>query len=369
MNAMATTDRPTTATESSRNGSIAEAELHLGESVLHMPIEEGTEGERAMDVSALLKNAGVTTLDDGYANTGIDALAPSRSSMATTASCATAATPSNSWRSRPLRRGCLPADLRRTAHGRAAAMVGRQIVRHTMLHEDMQRFFDGFPRDAHPMAILSSAVARAVHLLPGLAAIRTIRSRSRSALSGCWPSCRRSPRSATRSRSASPSSIRERTRLRVNFLQMMFAVPSEPYQVDPDVVAALTLLLIVHADHEQNCSTSTVRMVGSSRRQPVRSISAGIAALWGPLHGGANQEVRGDARSRSRPTAATSRSYVDRAKDKNEQLPADGLWPPRLQELRSARHDHQEAPATSSSRRWAATTSCSTSPSSWKRSR
>ena len=120
----------------------------------------------------------------------------------------------------------------------------------------------------------------------------------------------------------------------------MFAVPSEPYAVDPDFVEALNLLLIVHADHEQNCSTTTVRMVGSSDANLFASISAGICALWGPLHGGANQACVEmlEAYSRRR----RQREKVRRnGQEERFRLPPDGLRPPRLQELRSAGHDHQ----------------------------
>ena len=126
-----------------------------------------------------------------------------------------------------------------------------------------------------------------------------------------------------------------------NFLQMMFAVPSEPYEIDPDFVEALNLLLIVHADHEQNCSTSTVRMVGSSDANLFASISAGICALWGPLHGGANQACV-EMLEAILADGGNVNKYVDLAKDKNSKAPPDGLWPSRLQELRPAGHDHQK---------------------------
>ena len=125
-----------------------------------------------------------------------------------------------------------------------------------------------------------------------------------------------------------------------NFLNMMFSVPAEDYDVDPELVKVMNLLLILHADHEQNCSTSTVRMVGSSKANLFASISAGICALWGPLHGGANQEVL--EMLERHPRRRRRREEVRRAGEGQEQrLQADGLRPPRLQELRSAREDHQ----------------------------
>ena len=165
------------------------------------------------------------------------------------------------------------------------------IRRHTLLHEDAKRFFDGFPRDAHPMAILSSVVStlstfyqdsddphdpeqvqlsilRLMAKMPTIAAYSYKKSIGQPFL---YPD--------------------NRLDLIENFLTMMFAVPSEPYHASPTVVHALKQLLILHADHEQNCSTSTVRLVGSSQANLFTSISGGINALWGPLHGGANQAV------------------------------------------------------------------------------
>jgi citrate synthase len=185
-----------------------------------------------------------------------------------------------------------------------------------MLHEDMKAFYNGFPRDAHPMAILSSVVGalstfyqdsldphnpeqvevsifRLIAKLPTIAAFSYKKSIGqpfiypRNDLSYCQ-----------------------------NFLQMMFAVPSEPYELDPDFVEALNLLLIVHADHEQNCSTSTVRMVGSSNANLFASVSAGICALWGPLHGGANQACV-EMLERIRADGGNVRKYIDLAKEKN----------------------------------------------------
>jgi citrate synthase len=185
-----------------------------------------------------------------------------------------------------------------------------------MLHEDMRMFYDGFPRDAHPMAILSSVVGalstfyqdsldphdkgqveesvmRLLAKLPTIAAFAYKKSIGqpfvypKNDLSYCE-----------------------------NFLRMMFSVPSEPYEADPDFVEALNLLLIVHADHEQNCSTSTVRMVGSSNANLFASISAGISALWGPLHGGANEACVAML-EQIRKDGGNVKKYVDLAKDKS----------------------------------------------------
>ena len=167
-----------------------------------------------------------------------------------------------------------------------------RIRRHTLLHEDLKRFFDGFPRDAHPMPVLSSAVVGAVDLLPGQP--RPVRPRRRSSCppSGCWPSCRRSRPTRYKKCVGQPFLYPDNSLgLVENFLRMTFGFPAEPYEVDPALAKALDLLFILHADHEQNCSTSTVRLVGSAQANLFASVSAGINALSGPLHGGANEAV------------------------------------------------------------------------------
>ncbi|MFN8016402.1 MAG: citrate synthase [Acidimicrobiia bacterium] len=255
------------------------------------PVYEGSEAERAVDISKLRSDTGLITLDYGYMNTGstessitfidgdegilryrgypIEQLAEKGSFLET---------------SYLLIYGELPTkdQLDKFRH---------DIKMHTMIHEDIKRFYDGFPKDAHPMAILSSVV---------------------SSLSTFYPDCQyihdpdqvelaiirlmaKLPTIAAYSYKKSigqpflyPDNSLD---LIENFLTMMFAVPSEPYVADPVLVNALKVLLILHADHEQNCSTSTVRMVGSAEANVFASVAAGINALWGPLHGGANQQV------------------------------------------------------------------------------
>ena len=141
--------------------------------------------------------------------------------------------------------------------------------------------------------------------------------------------------------SASPSSIRDNSLSYTgNFLRMTFAVPAEPYIVNPVVERALDRIFILHADHEQNASTSTVRLAGSSGANPFACIAAGIACLWGPAHGGANEAALNMLREIGRPERIPE--YIARAKDKDDPLPADGLRPPRLQKLRPARDGHAE---------------------------
>ena len=267
------------------------ARLELNGKAIELPIVTGTERERGLDISKLLASTGCTTLDEGYANTGatssaITFLDGDRGILR--------------YRGYPIEQLAAKCDFLDVAHlliygdlpneKKLAAFRG-SILRHTMLHEDMRKFFGGFPKDAHPMAILSAAVSAlstfyqdsldpadprqveiSIHRL--LAKLPTIAAYSYKKSAGQPFVYPQNDLSYT-----------------ANFLQMMFAVPCEPYEVDPDAVAALNLLLIVHADHEQNCSTSTVRMVGSSNANLFASVSAGICALWGPLHGGANEAV------------------------------------------------------------------------------
>src|SRR5688500_11708328 len=277
------TEKKPAATESAR--------LDLGGKSFEFPVITGSERERGIDISKLLATTGCTTLDEGYANT------------ASTQSAITFLDGERGilrYRGYPIEQLAAKCDFLEVAHlliygelpgeKQLAAFRG-SILRHTMLHEDMRKFFGGFPRDAHAMAILSAAVSAlstfyqdsldpadprqveiSIHRL--LAKLPTIAAYSYKKSAGQPFVYPQNDLSYT-----------------ANFLQMMFAVPCEPYEVDAESVAALNLLLIVHGDHEQNCSTSTVRMVGSSNANLFASVSAGICALWGPLHGGANEAV------------------------------------------------------------------------------
>lgn len=300
---------------SKENQSLPTARLTLEDKSFEFPTIVGTENEKGLDISALLKNTGYVTLDEGYVNTG-----------ATTSDITYLDGDKGVLRYRgyPIEELAVHCDFVEVSY---LLIYGElpdksqledfkeSIRRHTMLHEDMKSFYNGFPRDAHPMAILSSVVgalstfyqdsldvhdpaqiAVSIHRL--MAKLPTIAAYSFKKHTG-------------------QPFIYPQNSLGYceNFLRMMFAVPSEPYEPDPDFVSALNLLLVVHADHEQNCSTSTVRMVGSSNANLFASISAGICALWGPLHGGANeacvqmlQQIADDG--------GNVKKYVDMAKDK-----------------------------------------------------
>ena len=258
---------------------------------MKLPIVVGSENEHAVDISALRAQTGYITIDEGYGNTG---------------SCKSAIGFIDGdlgilrYRGYPIEELAEKSTFLEVSYlliygelptQKQLADFTQNITTHMLLHEDMKRFYDGFPRDAHPMAILSSVTS------------------ALSAFYGDWENPRDKEmmelgihrllgKLPTMAAFAYKKSIGEpfiypdsSLSYSANFLNMMFRTPHMDYHIDPDVVAALDLLLILHADHEQNCSTSTVRLVGSSLANLYSSISAGISALWGPLHGGANQEV------------------------------------------------------------------------------
>jgi citrate synthase len=279
-------------TEPNASSSAANAaELHLADKVLQLPVKEATVGQNAVDVGALLKDGHVTTLDYGFANT-----AATRSAITYLDGDAGILR----YRGYPIEQLAEQSTFLEVAYlliygelpnEQQLADWTNNIKRHTLLHEEFRRFFDGFPMDAHPMGILASAAAALSTfyqgsenpLDPADVEITTIR------LIAKLPTIA----SYAYKKSIGQPFVYPDNALdyESNFLRMMFAVPAEPYEVDHEVAAALRVLLILHADHEQNCSTSTVRLVGSSHANLYASISAGISALWGPLHGGANQEV------------------------------------------------------------------------------
>ncbi|MEM6776619.1 MAG: citrate synthase [Planctomycetota bacterium] len=292
------------------------ANLRLADQELELPIVMGTEGERGVDVSRLRGQSGLITLDEGFVNTG------------STRSAITFLNGEKGllrYRGYPIEQLAQHCDFVETAflliygdlpNEKELETFRMGIREHTMIHEDMRSFYDGFPREAHPMAILSSVVGALstfyqdsmdlndphqveVSLYRLLAKLPTIAAYSYKKSMGqpfMYP-------------------MNELDYCE-NFLHMMFATPTAEYLVDPDFAEALNLLLIVHADHEQNCSTSTVRMVGSSNANLFASISAGICALWGPLHGGAN-EACVNMLERIAADGGNVKKYVDMAKDKD----------------------------------------------------
>jgi citrate synthase len=294
---------------------MADIELKHPKGQLPLPIVEAVEGPHGLGVTKLLKETGFVTLDPGFVNTG---------------SCASKITFIDGdegilrYRGYPIDQlaehstflevsylliyGELPST-------EQLEQFSSRIRNHTLLHEDLRRFFDGFPRDAHPMAVLSSAV---------------------SALSTFYQECldpfdQDQVESATvRLMAKLPTIAAYAYKKSIgqpllypdnslgyveNFLRMTFGVPAAQYDVDPTMARVLDMLFILHADHEQNCSTSTVRLVGSSHANLFSSVSAGVNALFGPLHGGANQAVL-EMLERIAAEGGDVGSFVRRVKDK-----------------------------------------------------
>ncbi len=258
---------------------------------LELKIIPATDGSSGVEISKLLTTLGVITLDPGFTNTG------------STTSAVTYIDGDAGilrYRGYPIEQLAQSSTFLETSylliHGELPtpseleSFVNR-ISRHTMLHEDLKRFFDGFPRDAHPMPVLSSAVSALSTFYqdaldpfnPEQVELSTVRLLAKLPTIAAY---------AYKKSVGQPLLYPDNSLgLVENFLRMSFGFPAEPYVVNPKLVHALDQLLILHADHEQNCSTSTVRLVGSSNANLFASISAGINALFGPLHGGANQAV------------------------------------------------------------------------------
>ncbi|MEX2170394.1 MAG: citrate synthase [Pirellulales bacterium] len=292
------------------------AKITVGNKELELPIVVGTENERGIDISQLLAATECVTLDEGYVNTG---------ATTSTITYLDGEAGILRYRGYPIEQLAENCDFVEVAYlliyGELPTVqqletFRQSLRRHTLLHEDMRLFYNGFPRDAHPMAILSSVVCALSTFYQDSLAFDDPKQVDLSVM-------RLLAKLPTIAAYAYKKSIgqpyvypQNDLTYCENFLQMMFSVPSQPYEMDPDFVEALNLLLIVHADHEQNCSTSTVRMVGSSDANLFASISAGICALWGPLHGGANEAcVR--MLERIRQDGGNVKKYVDMAKDKS----------------------------------------------------
>jgi len=267
------------------------AELHWDGSKAKLPLIEGSAGERAVDISKLRDQTGLITLDSGYGNTG---------------SCRSAITFIDGekgilrYRGIPIEVIAEQSTFVETAYliiygklpTRAElARFSHLLSKHELIHEDMKAHFEGFPPNAHPMAILSSMINAAGCYYPELLAPQEsqdfanetafILSQVRTIAAFAYRKSRGLP-------FIYPKPEYEYS---ANFLHMMFSRPYADYELKAEVVRALDLVLVLHADHEQNCSTSTVRMVASSKANLFASAASGVCALWGPLHGGANQAV------------------------------------------------------------------------------
>ncbi|HUP64767.1 MAG TPA: citrate synthase [Thermoanaerobaculia bacterium] len=289
---------------------MSTAKLTLDGKELELPVVVGTEDEVGIDITQLRAKSGAITLDPGYGNTGsvksaITYIDGDRGILR--------------YRGYPIEQLAEHASFVEVSYllifghlptREELAGFSRMLTRHSLIHEDMKKFFEGFPPSAHPMAILSAMMASLSAYYPedGDNDLNMIRLLSKA----------RTIASFSYKKSVGQPFIYPQNHLSYteNFLHMMFAVPAEPYNVPPVLNKALNLLLILHADHEQNCSTSTVRMVGSSEANLFATISAGVCALWGPLHGGANQQVI-EMLQQILDDGGDFAKYVEMAKDKN----------------------------------------------------
>ncbi len=288
-----------------------------------LPVVEGSEHEMAIDIRRLRADTGYITLDDGYANTG---------------SCTSAVTYIDGEKGILRYRGVAIEDLAEHSSfvetawlvifGRLPTQADRDrfsdiLTENSMLHHNMRKHFDAFPSNAHPMAILSAMInAVSLHEPPGEisddAALEQAAGRLMSKV--------RTIAAASHKSSVGEPLVYPRYDLKYceNFLHMMFSLPYKDYVPSPAVARALNLFLLLHADHEQNCSTSTVRMVASSQANVFASCAAGVCALWGPLHGGANTAVI-EMLEHLRQSGMPISEYVRRVKDKDTRLKLMGF--------------------------------------------
>jgi citrate synthase len=282
---------------------------------LDLPIKSATEGSAGIEVTKLLSTTGMVTLDPGFVNT---------------AACSSEITYIDGdagilrYRGYPIEQLAERSTFLEVSHlliygelPTEEQLKGftQQITKHTLLHEDLKDFFNGFPRDAHPMPVLSSAVsALSTFYQDSLnpfdepnVELSTVRLLAKVPTLAAY---------AYKKSVGQPFLYPDNSMSYVeNFLRLTFGLPAESYEVDPTVARALDMLFILHADHEQNCSTSTVRVVGSSEANLFASISAGINALFGPLHGGANAAVL-DMLEDIRDQGGDVNAYVSRVKNK-----------------------------------------------------
>jgi citrate synthase len=289
------------------------AKLIIDGKEYEFPVIEGSEGERGIDISKLRAQTGYITMDPGFANTG---------------SCSSAITFIDGekgilrYRGYPIDQLAAKSSFLETSHlvlngelptSDELAAFEKQITRHTLLHEDMRHMYQAFPLNAHPMAVVSSLVGSLSTtyqteidpLNPDHVAVQVQRLIAKLPTICAW---------AYKYSTGHPF-VYPRNDLSYagNLLYMLFATPAEDYEPDPVLVRAIDTLLILHADHEQNCSTSTMRLVGSSHSNLFASASAAIGALWGPLHGGSNQavvEMLGEIQAQG----LTGKQYLDRVK-------------------------------------------------------
>ncbi len=293
-------------------------QIRLPDKVLECPVIVSTEGEKAIDIGKLRSTTGYITLDPGFGNTG---------------SCQSAITYLDGdkgilrYRGIPIEQLAEYSSFVETCYlliyGKLPTKseldkFSEDFNEHSMIHEDMKNFFDSYPSSTHPMAGLSAMVCSMSAYYPELIKEDPTKEEidriAVQLLSKVRTICAFSYKKSVGEAFVYP---RHDLRYVPNFLNMMFSSPTKPYKILDEVVRAMQVLLILHADHEQNCSTSTVRLVGSSHANLYASISAGICALWGPLHGGANQAVI-EMLEMIQKDGANVAKYIAKAKDKDD---------------------------------------------------
>jgi citrate synthase len=300
------------------------ATLQLQGKTYNLPVVIGSEGEVAVDIAKLRAESGAITLDDGYGNTG---------------SCKSNITFIDGekgilrYRGIPIEQIAENSTFAETAwlliYGELPtadqlACWSKLLTRHEMLHEGLYKHYDGFPSQSHPMAILSAMVNAASCYNPDVIKMEspeTFQSAAARLLSK-----QRTIAAAAYKASIGQPLVYPKPHLDYcsNFLHMMFSIPFKEYEPDPEIVDALQLILVLHADHEQNCSTSTVRMVASSGANLFASCAAGICALWGPLHGGANAAVI-EMLDYIHQSGISVKDYVAKVKDKSSHIKLMGF--------------------------------------------
>ncbi|MBI4372101.1 MAG: citrate synthase [Candidatus Omnitrophica bacterium] len=301
-------------------------ELKADGKTIELPVIVGSEGERAFDISDLRAKTSYITLDYGYANTG---------------SCTSAITFVDGengilrYRGIPVEQLAEQSTFVETAYllinGKLptkteADKFSKELTKHASLHEDFKKIFDGIPSTTHPMAILSSMVSILYGFHPSVAgSVRQEEGEANEIAAKLLSKVRTVAAYSYKKFVGQPFIYPHRTlSYCANFLHMMFSIPGEEHLIDEEDVKLLNLLLILHADHEQNCSTSTVRLVGSGQANLFASIAAGICALWGPWHGGANQEVM-EMLDEIHQTGGDIKKYVAHVKDPNSKARLAGF--------------------------------------------
>ena len=294
------------------------AQLIIGDKSYSFPVLEGTEGEKAIDISKLRDLTGYVTLDVGYKNTG-----------ATTSAITFLDGELGilKYRGYPIEELAEKSSFIEVAylliHGELPNKeqldyFQYEISRHTLVHEDLKKFFDGFPSKSHPMGQLSSLVCSLSAYYPE--SLKQVQTEDELHLSIIKMLAKMTTLvSWIYKKSLGHPYIYPQNKYDYvsNFVYMTFGQRTEPYVLDPVIVKAMNTLLILHADHEQNCSTSTVRIVGSSESNIYASVSSGISALWGPLHGGANQAVI-EMLEQIKEDGGDTDKWINKAKDKND---------------------------------------------------